>query len=51
MNDGRAKINPDDCMGCGDCVSQCPSGSLTLMRCSDYKPPKQSDKVAGFGIS
>lgn len=45
-----AQINADYCMGCGNCVSQCPSGSLALVRCADYKPPKQSDKVVGFGV-
>lgn len=50
MTDDKAKINPDYCMGCGNCVSLCPSGSLSLVRCSEYKPPKQSEKVVGFGI-
>ncbi|MFO7963800.1 MAG: 4Fe-4S binding protein [Desulfobacterales bacterium] len=50
MIDDIARINPDYCMGCANCVSLCPSGSLTLVRCADYKPPKQSEKVVGFGI-
>jgi NAD-dependent dihydropyrimidine dehydrogenase PreA subunit len=50
MEDDKIKINQAYCMGCGNCVSHCPSGSLSLVRCSDYKPPKQSEKVVGFGI-
>ena len=50
MMDGTAEINEDYCMGCGNCVSQCPSGSLSLVRCADTKPPRQSEKVVGFGV-
>jgi len=50
MEDDMAKINQDYCIGCGICVSQCPSESLSLVRCSDYKPPKQSEDVIGFGV-
>ena len=50
MDDGTAKINADYCMGCGNCVAQCPSESLSLVRSAEHKPPKQSDKVVGFGI-
>ena len=50
MEAGIAKVNPDYCIGCGVCVSQCPSESLSLVRCSDYKPPKQSDAIVGFGV-
>jgi NAD-dependent dihydropyrimidine dehydrogenase PreA subunit len=50
MSDGIAKVNEGYCLGCGNCVSQCPSESLGLVRCADAKPPKQSDKVVGFGL-
>jgi electron transport complex protein RnfB len=32
MNDplDRAEINPDRCIGCGLCVTTCPSGALSL---------------------
>jgi ferredoxin len=26
----RAEINPDRCIGCGLCVTSCPSGALSL---------------------
>ncbi len=50
MEDDKAKINQDYCIGCGICVSQCPSGTLSLVRRSDQKPPKQSEDVVGFGV-
>jgi len=50
MADDTAKINAEFCLGCGNCVSQCPSGSMSLVRCADAKPPRQSDKVVGFGV-
>jgi Fe-S-cluster-containing hydrogenase component 2 len=36
MAGGRAVLNPDRCIGCGLCVSTCPSGALALAR----KPPE-----------
>jgi len=50
MADDIAQINADYCMGCGNCVSQCSSESLVLVRCAEVKPPKQSEKVVGFGV-
>jgi Fe-S-cluster-containing hydrogenase component 2 len=33
MNDqDRAEINPDRCIGCGLCVTTCPSGALSLQQ-------------------
>lgn len=50
MADGIAKVNEAYCLGCGNCVSRCPSESLTLVRCADARPPRQSEKVIGFGV-
>ena len=50
MQDDIARINQDYCMGCGNCVSQCPAESLSLVRCSDYKPRQQRDDIVGFGL-
>ncbi len=33
----RVDLNPDRCIGCGLCVSTCPSGALSLVRKSDSK--------------
>jgi ferredoxin len=35
MADALAVLNTDRCIGCGLCVTTCPSGALTLAR----KPP------------
>jgi Fe-S-cluster-containing hydrogenase component 2 len=32
MAEDRALLNPDRCIGCGLCVSTCPSGALSLTR-------------------
>ena len=32
MNDGKAALNLNRCIGCGLCVSTCPTNSLSLVR-------------------
>ena len=32
MDDAHAVLDLDRCIGCGLCVSTCPTGSLTLLR-------------------
>jgi Fe-S-cluster-containing hydrogenase component 2 len=32
LNDGKAPLNLDRCIGCGLCVSTCPTNSLSLVR-------------------
>ena len=34
----RVALNTDRCIGCGLCVSTCPSGALTLVRTPDREP-------------
>jgi Fe-S-cluster-containing hydrogenase component 2 len=34
-DEGRIRLNPDRCIGCGLCVSTCVGGSLTLVRKPD----------------
>ena len=48
--DDKAVINADYCMGCGCCVSICPTESVKLERTDNYKPPKQDERLVGFGI-
>ena len=50
LEDDKAVINAAYCMGCGSCVSLCPTESLRLARSADYKPPRQDERVKGFGI-
>ena len=35
---GQVIFNADRCIGCGLCVSTCPSGALTLVRKPDNDP-------------
>jgi electron transport complex protein RnfB len=37
VQDDRVMHDPDRCIGCGLCVSTCPSGALTLHRKPDTK--------------
>lgn len=41
MEDGKAILDADRCIGCGLCVSTCPTDSLNLMR----KPESEQAKV------
>ena len=41
LDNGKALLNPDRCIGCGLCVSTCSTGSLTLQR----KPRKEQSYV------
>ncbi len=39
MADKKAALNLDRCIGCGLCVSTCPTGSLSLLRKPKTKQP------------
>ena len=41
MGDPVVNVNPDYCIGCGLCVSTCPSNALTLTR----KPLDETDNI------
>jgi len=41
LEEDRISLDADRCIGCGLCVSTCPTGSLTLMR----KPAGEQIKV------
>jgi len=39
LADGKAALNLDRCIGCGLCVSTCPTDSLSLVRKPKAKQP------------
>ena len=40
MQTDKVVMNPDRCIGCGLCVSTCPTDSLTLMRKPESEQPE-----------
>jgi len=43
--DGSVEFDQDRCVGCGLCVSTCPSGALNLARKADYEEPQMPDTM------
>ena len=46
LDDGYSSVDLDRCIGCGACVSTCPSNSIELKsKDSKYVPPKDTDAM------
>jgi Fe-S-cluster-containing hydrogenase component 2 len=44
--DNISQVNLDFCLGCGNCVSSCPSGAMKLVKKSkELVPPKDVKKL------
>jgi electron transport complex protein RnfB len=43
MNDDVAERDPEKCIGCGLCVSTCPSESLEMVLRSDRRTPPSNN--------
>ena len=39
LDDGHAVLNLDHCIGCGLCITTCPTESLSLVRKPDMEQP------------
>jgi Fe-S-cluster-containing hydrogenase component 2 len=51
MADGLAVLDQDRCIGCGLCVSTCPSGALKLARKpSELQPDVPKSQRDAFGL-
>jgi len=43
-------VDKDRCMGCGNCVTVCPTESLSMVRRKHEEPPVIGDTFAGLGV-
>jgi Fe-S-cluster-containing hydrogenase component 2 len=50
MEDSDIFVNSDLCIGCGNCATVCPPGSLTMVRHSEYHPPNVNPDLVGLGV-
>jgi ferredoxin len=51
MAGGTAELDPDRCIGCGLCISSCPSGALVLARKpADLQAPVPKNQREAFAL-
>ena len=48
--DEIAAVDPVLCLGCGTCVTICPTESLSMVRKSKAIPPEDNRKFPGMGV-
>jgi Fe-S-cluster-containing hydrogenase component 2 len=50
MEGETARVIEEYCIGCGNCISACPSESLSLVRCSEVQPLEKPKEIVGLGV-
>jgi Fe-S-cluster-containing hydrogenase component 2 len=50
MQGETVRVIEEYCIGCGNCISACPSDSLSLVRSEEVQPPDKPEGIVGMGI-